>query len=289
MDLRSLEIFYWVAQLGGFRRAAAKLNTTQPSVSGRVLALEAQAGGRLLERDRGRVRPTARGVVLLGYAGRMLALRAEMQAAMQDTGVLRGTVRLGVSETIVHTGLGRLMHALAAAHPHLTVDVLVDVSPRLRSGLIAGELDVAVLLGPVVAAGVRDLPLGAFPLVWVARPDLIEGAPSMADWVRWPILTYARGTGPYEELCALFGDAPVRLFANSALSAVIRMALDGIGVGVIAAGAVQAELADGRLVALPGPALSPLVFTASTTGRPGSLGGVVAAHAADLLRPDHES
>jgi len=247
-----------VAQLGGFRRAAAKLNTTQPANS-----------GRLLERDRGRVRPTARGIVLLGYAGRMLALRAEMQAAMQDTGVLRGTVRLRVPETIVHTGFGRLIHALVAAHPRLTVDLLVDVSPRLCSGLIAGKLDVAILLGPVVAAGVLDLPLSVFPLVWVARPGLIEGAPSMADWVRWPILTCARGTGLYEELCALFGDAPVRLFDNSALSAVIRMALDGIGVGVIAAGAVQAERADGRLVALPGPALSPLVFTASTTGRPG--------------------
>ena len=284
MDLRSLETFYWVAQLGGFRRAAEKLHTTQPAVSARVAGLEAAVGGRLLERDRNRVRPTPRGDILLGYTGRLLALHAEMVGAMQDTAALRGTVRLGVAETIVHTGLGRLMQAVAAAHPDVTVDIVVYVSARLRTALVSGDVDVAVLLGPVVAPGVRDLPVGAFPLAWVARPGLItSGEPTLAEWARWPVLTYARGTGPYEELSALFGDLPVRLFANNALSAVVRMALDGIGVGVIAAAAVTTELADGRLVALPGPALSPLVFTASTRGRPGSLPGVVAALAATHL------
>jgi len=290
MDLRSLEIFYWVVQLGGFRRAADRLNTTQPAVSARIAALEAAVGGRLLDRNRNRIRPTPRGVVLLGYAGRMLALRSEMLGAMQDTGDLRGTVRLGVAETIVHTGLGRLMHAIGTAHPRVTVDVVVDISARLRAGLLDGTLDVALLLGPVVAAGVRDLPLGTYPLAWVARPGLVaQAVPALASLARWPILTYPRGTGPYEELSALFGDLPVRLFPNTALSAVMRMAQDGIGVGVIAAAAVAEYLADGRLVALAGPALSPLVFTASTTGAPGSLGGTIAALAAATLAHDPQS
>ena len=84
-----------------------------------------------------------------------------------------------MSESIVHTGLGRLMHAVSPVHPYLTVDVLVDASPRLRSGIVAGTLELALLLGPVVAAGKRDLPLGAFPLAWVARPGLTEETPSI--------------------------------------------------------------------------------------------------------------
>ncbi len=286
-DLRSLEIFYWVVQLGGFRRAAERLNTTQPAVSARIAGLEATLGTRLLDRERNRIRPTAAGTVLLGYAGRMLALRAELLDAMQGSGDLRGTVRLGVSETIVHTRLGQLMQAMQAAHPRVTVDVVVDVSARLRAGLVGGSLDVAILLGPVAAPGVRDLPLGIFPLVWIARPGLVEaGTPALAEWARFPILTYARGTGPYEELSALFGDLPVRLFPNTALSTVVRMALDGIGVGVVAAAAVAEYLSDGRLIALPGPALSPLVYTASTTGAPGTIGAIVAALAASVCDPN---
>ena len=286
-DLRSLEIFYWVVQLGGFRRAADRLNTSQPAVSARIAGLEATLGTRLLDRERNRTRPTAAGNVLLGYAERMLALRADLLDAMQGSGDLRGTVRLGVSETIVHTRLGRVMQAMQAAHPRVTVDVVVDVSAQLRAGLVGGALDVAFLLGPVAAPGVRDLPLGTFPLAWIARPGLVAAAtPALAEWTRFPIFTYARGTGPYEELSALFGDLPVRLFANTALSAVVRMVLDGIGVGVVAAATVAEYLDDGRLVILPGPALSPLVYTASTTRAPGTIGGILASLAASIDDPN---
>ena len=52
IEFRTLETFVWVAQLKEFRGAAAKLNTTQPSISQRVAQLEDQLGVRLLKRDR---------------------------------------------------------------------------------------------------------------------------------------------------------------------------------------------------------------------------------------------
>ena len=39
-NLEQLETFVWVADLGGFRKAAARLNTTQPNISSRISALE---------------------------------------------------------------------------------------------------------------------------------------------------------------------------------------------------------------------------------------------------------
>ena len=107
IDPRTLEVFYWVVQLGGFRRAAEKLRTTQPAVSSRIAALEVRLGGSLLDRNRRRrVTLTPRGTALLAYAERILALQGEMMTALADpAGGLRGTVRLGTSETIVHTWL----------------------------------------------------------------------------------------------------------------------------------------------------------------------------------------
>ncbi len=51
LNLKSLEIFYWVAQLRSFSRTAEKLNTTQPTVSQRISALEADLGRQLISRD----------------------------------------------------------------------------------------------------------------------------------------------------------------------------------------------------------------------------------------------
>lgn len=282
IDLRSLEIFYWVVQLGGFRRAAVKLNTTQPAVSSRIAALESALGGPLLDRDRRRkLSVTPRGTALLGYAERLLALHGEMQAAMGSPDGLRGTVRLGVAETIVHTWLSPLVRRLHEVHPLVAVDIAVDISANLRTALLAGEIDAAFMLGAIAAPRIRCLPLCDYPLAWVARPGLLAAArPLMLhDLAAWPILTYARGTAPHAELTGLFsrpGLPPPRIFANSSLASIVRMALDGIGIGVIAPAAIPRELASGELELIQAePALQPLSFQACWADTPGS--GLAAA------------
>ena len=282
IDLRTLEIFYWVVQLGGFRRAAEKLHTTQPAVSSRIAALEVRLGVRLLDRNRRqRVVLTRRGAELLGYAERILALHDEMSAALADPAGLRGTVRLGTSETIVHTWLSALIRRVHEVHPSVTLDISVDISLNLREALVKGEVDVALLLGAVAAPRVRTLPLCEYPLAWIAAPGLPLGpdAPTLAQLARWPIITYSRATTPYLELAELLnqpGLPPARIFANSSLSSIVRMVLDGIGIGVIAPAAITRELASGALRRLDGaPPLAPLVFVASHAEMPGS--GLAAA------------
>src|SRR5439155_1743328 len=50
MDLRRLEVFAKVAELGSFSRAADALSLTQPTVSEHVRALEDELGVQLLDR-----------------------------------------------------------------------------------------------------------------------------------------------------------------------------------------------------------------------------------------------
>ena len=284
IDPRSVEVFYWVVVLGGFRRAAEKLATTQPAVSARIAGLEAAVGARLLDRgQRRRISPTPAGLQLMGYAERLLALQDEMRAAFLAPAALRGTVRLGVAETIVHTWLGTLVRRLHEAYPLIELDIVVEISAVLRASLLAGEIDVALLLGPVAAAGVRDLPLDEHPLGWIARPGLLPpGRLGLEALSRHPVITYARQTAPYQQVRDLFaghvreGGAAPRIFANASLASIVRMVIDGIGVGVIAPGAIRAELESGSLVLLDAiPALRPLHFTASWRESAGS--GLAAA------------
>src|SRR5688572_15292882 len=98
MDLRRLEVFARVAEMGSFSRAAEALSLTQPTVSEHVRALEEEVGSPLLDRlGRGAV-PTPAGQVLLGYARRILALTREARQAMdQFQGRLRGDLVAGGS------------------------------------------------------------------------------------------------------------------------------------------------------------------------------------------------
>jgi DNA-binding transcriptional LysR family regulator len=294
IDPRSLELFYWVVQLGGFRRAAEKSATTQPAVSARIAALEHAVGARLLERGRRR-KPslTPSGMLLFGYAERFVALKAEMHAAFAGPDGLRGTVRLGVSETIVHTWFASLLRRLHDAYPLLQLDIVVDITVNLRTALLSGEIDVAFLLGPVAAPGVQDLPLGDYPLGWIANPTRVPESLGLDALARHPIITYARETVPFRQVRALFAGRPgppPRIFTNASLASIVRMVTDGIGIGVIAPAAIRAELDSGALLLLTGaPDLAPLRFTASWRDGPASTPAATVARMAETVATDHQA
>jgi DNA-binding transcriptional LysR family regulator len=268
-DLRSLEIFYWVARLRSFRAAAERLNTTQPAVSQRIAALEAEFGLRLLDRGAGGVATTAQGRRLLDYAERMLRLRAEMLEDVAGPGAIAGVLRLGVAETIVHAWLSRFIERAHALFPAVTLEIEVDVTPALRAGLMQQRLDLAFLMGPVPEPEVANLPLCRYPLAFAASPrlDLPAHPLAAAEVVAHPIITYPRATRPTLELVESLrapGLPPARIFGSASLATILRMAQDGIGLALVPPAVAGRELADGSLrlveTVLRPPELS---FTAS--------------------------
>ena len=89
---------------------------------------------------------------------------------------------------------------------------------------------------------------------------------------KFPIITFARKTQPYETVRAMFNRPylpPIRLHASASLATVIHMAVVGLGIAAIPPAIVEHELADGRLHQLDtDTTLSPLVFSASWLASP---------------------
>jgi len=276
VDLRSLEVFFWVVKLGGFGRAAERLHMTQPAVSARLSQIEARFAARLLDRAPNRAAiPTPKGMELYAYAERMLSLQSELEARLSGGASQSGIARIGIAETLVHTMLGNVIRRLHQRHPGITPEITVEISPTLQTMLLAGEIDVAMMLGPVNDPRVRNVLLGDYEMAWVASPALpirdatLGGAPlGLAELARWPMLSYSRGTLPHTQLSALFSrpELPaVRIFSSSSLASVISMAVDGIGIGVVPLAVVRTELTAGRLKLLKVEhPLPPLRFTASS-------------------------
>lgn len=274
VDFKSIETFLWVATLGSFRGAAGKLNTTQPAISQRIAQLETEMGVRLLQRDSRVVSPTPSGRQLMVYAEKLIGLRSEMLAAVRDRSAMRGVLRLGVSETIVHTWLPKLIERVDSTYPNLSLEIEVDITPNLRARLLAQEIDLAFLLGPLSVSTVRNRVLCDYPNAFVASPSLglSKNVLTARDLARFAIITFPRKTQPYEIVRSLFNrpDLPsIRLHASASLATVIRMATDGLGIAVIPTAIVQRELAEGTLQLLSTELQVPaLTFSASWLASP---------------------
>ena len=117
MNFRQLETFVWGATLGSFRKAAKKLYTSQPAVSSRIAALEESLGVSLFSRNAGSFELTAKGVELLPYAQKMLVMADRFKERACEATSVSGLLRLGVSETIVHTWLSAFFQTCARRIP----------------------------------------------------------------------------------------------------------------------------------------------------------------------------
>lgn len=276
IDFRSLETFVWVANLRSFRRAADQLNTTQPAISTRIARLEALLGTRLLERDRRRlVTPTAKGLELLGHAERLLRLRAEMIEAVGDRAAVRGIVRLGVSDSIVHTWLPALIERVNAAYPNLELEIEVDISANLHERLVSRDLHAAFLLAPANNPNVHSRPLCRFAVDFVAgtKIKLPNRQLDLEEIAKWPIVTFSRNTQPYIALRELFARKGLRptIHASASLATVVRMTLDGIGIAVIPPAIVRNVAPAGKLRRLKTSVqLPPLDFVVAWPAVPAS-------------------
>ena len=149
MDLKQLEYFVRVAELGSFTRAAIALDVAQPALSRQVRLLEVELRQNLLTRNgRGAV-PTEAGQLLLehgrGILHQVALAREELGAAR---GALAGRVSIGLPPSLSRLITVPLIHAFRQALPQAQLTLTEGFSLLMFEGLRAGNLDMAVLYNP---------------------------------------------------------------------------------------------------------------------------------------------
>src|SRR6185312_1543171 len=99
MDFFQLETFLAVAQTGSFSGAAKIMHRTQPAISQLVRKLELEIGEPLFDRSSREGLLTDAGMVLQEYATKMLNLRREAHASLEELRqVQRGTLVIAANE-----------------------------------------------------------------------------------------------------------------------------------------------------------------------------------------------
>ncbi|WP_336755218.1 LysR family transcriptional regulator MumR [Acinetobacter sp. USHLN143] len=258
MNLKNLEAFYWVVTLNSFNKAATKLQTTQPAVSQKITSLENDLGFKVLDRSFRQLKPTHKGMTLFKYAEKFMRLETDLVAELTENQHLTGTIRLGVSETIVYTWLVEYIEKVQKEFPKVSVEIVVDLTPNLQEGVRTGDLDMAFLLGPTLAFECVEQALCDFELSFLAAPSFKGGVGQMPfkALMSHTILTYPKITYPYKELKAKMKeqalDEPLSITSYS-LATLLRLAEQGLGIAVVPTLTALKEITDGRLEILNTP------------------------------------
>ncbi len=238
MELRQLEAFISIATLRSFRAAANRLNVTQPAISARLRSLEDELGKELIDRSGPEIRLTGSGAELLPYAEKIIDFAQQLKGTASGKIRARRFVRLGATNTIVSSWLPQLMSEVLETMPYLDMEVVMDTTRRLRELLSAGELDIAMLSGPLHEKGIRNVPLSAYPNQWIVgrNSPVGDAAMTLDELAAFPIVTYARDSGTFsslEELFRLNGLWPVRLNSCSSSEAIIRVVERSHAIGLV--------------------------------------------------------
>ena len=255
MDLRRLEIFAKVAELGSFSRAAQALSLTQPTVSEHVRALEDELGLQLLDRLGRGAAPTRAGQLLLGYAQRMLALSREAHQALDHfQGRLSGELIIGGSTIPGEYVLPSLIGQFKAKQADISIVLLIGDSRQVSEWVDDGRVEVAVVGARPTPRTLEARELMADELVVVVPADHAWArlaTVALADLQAEPMVVRERGSGSREALERALGSAStslaaLRVVAEMGSTEAVKQAVRaGVGVSLISKRAVEVECAAG--------------------------------------------
>ncbi len=252
MTLKHLEALYWVWRLGSFTAAAERLHSTQSAISMRIRDLEEALGQELFDRTARAARLTTKGQELVGYAERVMELMAEIKARIGDPTIVSGIVRIGVTEYVALTWLPDLVRELNARFPRVTLEMNVDLTLSLLDKLRGGEIDLAMLPGPIVQPGLRNISLGFVEFAWMASPALKipERRLTPRDLDNWPILTLSKTSNLYAQLERWFEESGAvgrRTDTCNSLSVLASWTISGLGIGYLPIEHFGRDIRAGRL------------------------------------------
>ncbi|MBS0520309.1 MAG: LysR family transcriptional regulator [Proteobacteria bacterium] len=150
MDLRRLRQFVAVAEERSFRRAAERLNVSQPPLSVAVQRLEADMGVTLLDRTRHHVRLTVAGEAFLREARRTLAhAHLAVEVAQRAAVGKLGTLRLSFVPSAALGVVPRLLRAFHADYPDVKLMLSGDTTSQQMAALLGETTDVGIVVPPL--------------------------------------------------------------------------------------------------------------------------------------------
>ncbi|MGM9425321.1 LysR substrate-binding domain-containing protein [Hydrogenophaga sp. MI9] len=282
MDLKQLEYFVRVAELGSFTKAALALDVAQPALSRQVRLLEVELRQNLLIRNGRGATPTEAGKLLLEHGRGILH---QVERAREELGRVRGAlagrVAIGLPPSLSRVMAVPLTRAFRAQLPEASLSISEGLSATMQEWLHTGRLDIAVLYNAIPAPDVEITPLMEEELVLVQPrpPGLAEDPPPspipLAEVAALPLVIPSRPNAirmHVEAEMAAIGCRPVIGLEIDGVSAILDLVADGAGSALLSRHAVASSIRPSAYRMRPvEPRLRTRVSLATSSQRPATL------------------
>jgi LysR family nitrogen assimilation transcriptional regulator len=244
MDLKQLEYFLRVAELGSFTQASRALNVAQPALSRQVRMLEVGLRQTLLNRNGRGVTTTEAGKLLLEHCRGILH---QVERAKEDLGRVRGAlagrVAVGIAPSPSKMMTVELTRAFRKRLPNATLSISEGLSMVMQEWLLAGRLDIALLYNPMPSPELDISPLTCEALYLIGpRGERPVTSPVMLSALASiPLIIPNR---PHtirmllESRMSLIGCKPMISLEIDGVPAILDLVADGAGYAVLTRHAV---------------------------------------------------
>jgi LysR family transcriptional regulator, nitrogen assimilation regulatory protein len=249
MDLKQLEYFVRVAELGSFTRAAIALDIAQPALSRQVRLLEVELRQNLLIRNGRGAAPTEAGKLLLEHGRGILH---QVERAREELGRVRGglagRVAIGLPPSVAKAMAVPLIREFRRLMPDATLSISEGLSVSMHESLVSGRLDIALLYNATAAPGVELTPLLEEPLFLVQRQAGKASAANrprsiaLRDVAAMPLVIPSRPNAIrmlVESEMAKLGCRPAVALEIDGVGAILDLVEDGAGSAVLSSNAVK--------------------------------------------------
>ncbi|MFP8835551.1 LysR substrate-binding domain-containing protein [Hydrogenophaga sp. XSHU_21] len=282
MDLKQLEYFVRVAELGSFTRAAIALDVAQPALSRQVRLLEVELRQTLLVRNGRGATPTEAGKLLLAHGRGILH---QVERAKEELGRVRGAlagrVAIGLPPSLARIMAVPLTRAFRQQLPQASLSISEGLSVNMQEWLQTGRIDIAVLYNaqPVPEIEVQPLLEEELWLIQSRPPGLHEDPPPppipLRELAEVPLIIPSRPNAIrmlVESELANIGCRPVVALEIDGVPAILELVADGAGAAVLSrnAAASSSRPSAYRLRAIT-PTLHTRLSLAISSQRPATL------------------
>jgi LysR family nitrogen assimilation transcriptional regulator len=285
MDLKQLEYFVRVAELGSFTRAAQQLQIAQPALSRQVRLLEVELRQNLLLRNGRGALPTEAGKLLLDHGrGILHQVERAKEELGRARGGLSGRVAIGMPTSVAKALAVALTREFRARMPEATLAISEGLSVAMQEALLNGRLDIALLYNAMPTPELELTPLleEALYLVQPAAKKSASSAKStakntkpakvaLADIASLPLVIPTRPNAIrnlVETELGKLGAKPRIALEIDGVAAILELVADGAGFAVLPQSAVISSAAMQRFDVQPIAGLHSRLSLATSAQRP---------------------
>jgi LysR family nitrogen assimilation transcriptional regulator len=281
MDLKQLEYFRHVAELGSFTRAAAFLSVVQPALSRQVRQLEVELGQNLFDRNGRGVVLTDAGTRLLEHTRGILMQvgRARQELEDQRSGT-SGHFALGLPPSLGRSVTVPLVKAFGQALPDARLATVEGQSAYILEWLNVGRVDCALVYSAAASPTVDLQPLLDDQLFLIAplaakASRKARKTITLAELADYPLIIPSRPHAMRMSVeNALAGvDRKIKVAHEiECIPAIIDLVRQGFGFAVLPLNAVKSTQWSGEVSVKPilAPVLTTSLSIATSSQRPKS-------------------